>query len=245
MANTKSKENSRSYDDIKKSIINKVEAIETNQNEIKDLLNEAIKVLREQGKDKKLIIERLKNDFVLPNFVGKSTVYNVVNYAFASDEQKQKIEEERKITLEKKRLMYQQVIAGGGSSQLLEEGENINTGSSNIAEEEEDDIHAQRQRAKDNQIVANVRKAGKQIQKMNPETIQGDAFNDDDDEEESDTYNDNDDDNTLSKARHEIVMDDQDILTKIATLLSENKTFTLIVDGNLKCLDVKEGIAFS
>lgn len=235
--NTSKKKQSRTFELVKKDII-------TNHSQLRSLISEAINSLRSEGKEKKAVKEQIERELVQPGYLSKSLFYEVIKYEYATEEQKQEIEQEKEAYRIKKKIAY---ATASGQTVVQEEGE----GAGDDDDDEEDDPVKLRERAQQNQLTKNVRKASSAMQKVAPDVINQDLEDDeDDDDDDNDTglsseefadNNDNDDLVPLKEHGNQVVIEDKDHLTEIISLIEQNKAVIVTFNKNMVVEGIKAG----
>jgi len=235
-------EDERTYEDVKKSIISKSEEVETKTSEIRSELTVATLILQQKrNKKKKEAREILWNDFVAPEFVGKTLMYEVTDYIYANDEEKAEINKKYEELKQKRRLAYQLVSSGNlsGQSQVFQDQDE--GGADDDTEQSNDDI-----RAKYDPLSKGLKAAKSQVTKHAPTTETSDLLNEDEDEEEEE-----EDDNNINQSEMEavskfdIVINNQSLIEKIVKCLNEERYFTIRLNRKWEPIDIEAGNSFS
>ena len=241
----------KSYEQLKEELIQKVkEKDEYNKNyekETKLIIMEMITVLRVvEKKNKKLIFNTLLNDFK-PVF-GKTTISKLIE------------EESNPLALlekAKEKEKNKPIMIATDGSQISEEDQ----GDDQQGSGSEDDIHSKREQKRQEQISKNIRKGSSQIPKMKPSLIGKDTLEGDDDDEdqeqegqgqgqeqqladspspqyETEEYQ---TDGGLLEKPTNIVIDDEQQIREIATIITQGKAIVITVDRNLEVTGIQEG----
>jgi hypothetical protein len=224
------------------------------EQEKKLIIMEMITVLRViEKKSRNNIIHQITNDFK-PIF-GRTTITKLV------DE-----EHNPQALLEKAKEKNKQPMMVTTDGTQIQEGD-TEGGDDQGGEGSEDDIHAKREKARQGQISKNIKKGSSQMPKMKPtvtgeESLQGDEEEEDEQEEQQgqeqqgqlsqspqqyqteeyqpDGRGEEEEEGLISKPTN-IVIDDEQQIREIATIIYQGKAIVITVDRNLEVTGIQEG----
>ena len=227
---TNNKKTTRTYEEIKESIINKSLEIVKRTKEIRLDLIDAIHALRAEKKDKKRVVEQLKNDFFLTGYVRKTMFHDVIKEVYEPELwQKTKEQEE-----EKKKIL----VAAGGQQEMSEGG--------NDSEEDRDSI---REKAKKNLLSKSIGGTERKLRKTEAATVTGlqelqnapddeNDFEDDSQESNSVTYTQEE----SAPSYHNVVIDNWEHIEKIKKIIANGDAIVIVVNNNNEPEEIESGI---
>lgn len=184
-----------------------------------------IQNLRNQGFEKAVISERLKNDLVRSNLISLSLFQKLLKEQFMSKEellaQTEEQEQKQKIA-----------VAAGTNIQELEPDNPNET------------VIEKRERLKEEQLNKSIKKGSGQMPKLKP--LLQDQTSSSDDEDETDDSIENDESNDIVggyqlQESNNITIDDEQHLSEIAKLLKDGKSIVVVIDKNLIAISIKAG----
>jgi hypothetical protein len=214
----------RSYKDAKDELIKLIhDQEEYNKNfreQLKLKIIDMIRILRfAEKKDKKVIKEQIKNDFLQYNVegLGQTKLAELVEEEFNPN-----------YLIEKRK---KRIAVSADGTQTLEEGEG---GDGGDGDDSPTDIVSKRKQFMEDQNTKMIKKGSAQLPKIKPTVSGAEAL--EDEEEEEEVFEEESTDVT-----NNIVIEDEEHLIEIGKLIQQQKAVVIIVDQHLQVIGIQAG----
>jgi len=234
--NTKGNNNNKeTYNDV---LNDSIKASNVSKSKIRENLDKAIKILRDEGKEREQISKQLKEDWIVKNDLCKRTaIIEALQRAF-TPEIFEKAQEKIKEKAEKKKIL---LAAGGEAIQEdAETGEKVDV--SKMSPRELREYYAKKQQGK------TMAAASKALQKAN--VVGQDNFDKEEDEDDINSGSDNNSNNDAvietpqSEIKNIVIDHADDIKSLILCLTGGNKNKPVIIQfdtATLDCVGIRNG----